>query len=104
MEIMWNEERSGWIKLESIETLTVEPTNMAGYPDPEGELFGVVAARSNGSVFVILVRATADRAAAALRDVSDVAGLDVPVGVHRNDEEWKPVSSWLGFRKDEIGG
>lgn len=78
MVVLWNEEYSGWIKVDSIETMGVLPIDVWGnFTAEDGKIanYMLFAERANKEPFVVLVRDTAGKAEEVLKDISCQLGV-----------------------------
>ena len=77
-EILWNDDGTGWIRVESIETLNVMPVNDQGELSMNGSKAGLFADRSNGELFLVAVRPTVDEAVKLLHEIAKAMGFESP--------------------------
>lgn len=76
MFVLWNEQLTGWVNVEAIESMNVMPINRAGELDPEGQYAGLFVEQSNGKMSLIALGPTAEKAEAKLHDICQQLGID----------------------------
>lgn len=79
MIVLFNADGTGWINVESIETLNVMPVDSEGELSPFGDRYGVFADRPNSELFIVAVKETLEEARNVLMDITTDLEM-LPIG------------------------